>query len=337
MSSADLLDSELAVRNTGESKYDAAQRLLQIRGFELSLDQKLRVLDHLAGFEVKLELSGGDALITTDGMQLLAAASARFGRNRLSLTVTGAGVKRHLISRIASLIGEFNFTFDSAEPEDAVIRSRSYAASNLRLAKFMHAAGVGTRAEFPLTRSGARPEHLARLYLKLAAAGVDKLLLMRQFPVGRGMLLPEHLPTRDEYLSAIAALRELEKKYQRPELRLQCALRHIELATRKLTRGDTNPCDLGRVSYGLMSDGTLLASPWAVSPSGRPLHPSWILGNLAKSPLSEILAGSRSQAFIRRSDENFGECKVFSFLHSHRTEVAERFFDRADPLYHPAL
>jgi MoaA/NifB/PqqE/SkfB family radical SAM enzyme len=306
---------------------------LQLHGDELDYDGKLRILDHLAGFEVKLDLSGGDALVTNDGLPLLQVCSSRLGRSNVTLTVTGAGVRRNLIEPVSQLIGELNFTFDAASPADATVRPDNYAASNLKLAISMRSAGVATRAECPLTKSAAQPEHLTRLYMQLVDAGIDKLLIMRHFPVGRGSVLPEYIPSRDEYLSAITTLRELEARYARPAVHLQCALRHIEFSSQKLP---SNPCDLGRVSYGLMADGTLLASPWAVAENGKPLHPCWVLGNLAQTPLSEILRSVDSQTILKRADDNFGECKIFSFLYSRHPNPVERIFDKADPLYSAA-
>lgn len=83
----------------------------------------------------------------------------------------------------------------------------------------------------------------------------------------------------------------------------------------------------------LMADGTLLASPWAINSHGKPLHPAWILGNLAQEPLSKILASEYTQKLISRLDENYGYCKIFSFLNSKLDDPLDRIFDQADPLY----
>jgi MoaA/NifB/PqqE/SkfB family radical SAM enzyme len=333
--SSDLRDADRVQRLANEHKFATAQRIIQARGEELKYEEKVRVLDHLAGFNVKLDLSGGDALVTPDGLPLLEAASSRLGRSNLTLTVTGAGVRRESIGRVAELIGELNFTFNSASPADVVTRPRNYAASNLKLAQAVKRHGVITRAECPLTKTGTRPDHLRRLYDELAKAGIDKLLLMRQFPVGRGALLSEHVPSRSEYVRAIATIRELEAEHKGPSVHLQCALRHIEFAEGLAPLSSGNPCDLGHASYGLMTDGTLLASAWALNEHGRPLHPSWVLGNLSKSSLMEIIMTEKCQTILRRADENYGECKIFSFLHSRNTDTADRLFDRADPLYAP--
>jgi hypothetical protein len=151
---------------------------------------------------------------------------------------------------------------------------------------------------------------------------------MRLFAVGRGIFDPALVPSPDQYRKAINVLREMETQYRLPVLRLQCALKHFDgLAN------DENPCDLVRESFGLMADGTLLASPWAVGGEGGPLDETFVLGNLARTPLREILDSTRVREYENRQDENFGHCKIQAFLASKKKNSFDRIFDRTDPLY----
>jgi MoaA/NifB/PqqE/SkfB family radical SAM enzyme len=334
--SADLQSWQSLNRDDRENKFAAGQRMLQERGDELFLEQKLAVLHNLDGLKVKVDISGGDALITPDGLPLLKAASQMLGRNNVTLTITGAGIGRLAVEEVAPLISEFNFTYNAATPAEAVTRPENYATGNLRLARQMKLLGVSARAEFPLTTEAVHLDHLRRLYENLADARIDKLLVMRQFPVGRGELYPEHVPSAAEYLSAIVILRQLEAEFGAPKVKLQCALRFLEVHAGLAPPLESNPCDLGRVSYGLAADGTLLASPWVLNIHGRPLDQAWIIGNLAATRLVDLLATKKAQAFIARADENPGRCKVFSYLNSRRADPFERIFDNADPLYDPA-
>lgn len=333
MSTPDLSSYEQINVLAGENRYAAAQRVLQARGAELTYDGKLQVLENLAGLNVRVDISGGDALITPDGLPLLEAAAAKVGRMNVTLTVTGMRVPDGMLDRVAASIAEFNFTFNAAAPSDAVVRPSGYAEVNLRLAGKMKAKGVTARAECPLTRQAAEPEHLERLYSRLAREGIETLLIMRQFPVGRGRYQPEQIPSRAEYVSAIRTLRALEARGNGPRVKLQCALRHLEVLAGNAPASDANPCDLGLESYGLMADGTLLASPWAMNEHGRPLADHWVIGNLARQPLVDLLGSPKAQTFIRRANENHGQCKIFAALHSRRNDPLERVFDKTDPLY----
>lgn len=317
----------------GEDRYAAAQRILQENGEELRLEDKLKVLDHLAGFQTRVDISGGDALITPDGLPLLEACSRKLGKDNVTLTITGMHAKDEDLQRIAGWIAEFNFTFNAASREDAAVCPKGYAEVNLTLAEKMVALGVPARAECPLTRWSVQPEHLERLYERLAGMGAHTLLVMRQFTSGRGRLSPDEIPSREDYIQAIATLRELEARGNGPRVKLQCALKHLEVVAGLAAASEENPCDLGTASYGLMPDGTLLASPWAINEHGRPASDIWVLGNLATTPLATLLASDKAQAFIRRADENKGQCKIFAALNSKRLDAMDRVFDTSDPLY----
>ncbi|MGA7452948.1 MAG: SPASM domain-containing protein [Rhodoplanes sp.] len=163
---------------------------------------------------------------------------------------------------------------------------------------------------------------------------MDKLLLMRLFPVGRGGQLAHDILDADQYRAAISCLRRLERKYGRPALSLQCALRHLETRGSAPGHGEgSNPCDLVTESFGLAPDGRLLSSPWAINGKGQPMHEFFVLGNLANTPLSDILASRRVIDIRSRADDNFGHCKIFAFLNSNKPNPIDRLTDATDPLY----
>ena len=317
------------------SIYDTAARHRQALGLELTLPQKLALLENLDVVPVRLDASGGDILCVAENYEYLQAASARLGRENVTLTATGAGLSGYDAKDIVPLISEFNFTFDSASLADVSNRPRGYAKRNLDVGRYFAALGCSTRAEFPISRSTLSLDHLSRMYRALHASGIAKLLLMRLFPVGRGADFHHEIPRANEYREAISILRQLEQQYGSPKLYLQCALRHIETDAGAQSADTLNPCDMLRVSFGLMPDGTLLLSPWAVSRHGIPLDNALILGNLVRERLSTILELDRVKALLRQVDQNFGHCKVFAFLNSRLADPMSRLLDTADPLYVP--
>lgn len=308
--------------------FDQVLEARQKRGLELDLSGKRRVLDHLEGFKARIDFSGGDVLVVAENYRLLQEASERFGRDQITLTATGAGLARYKVPDVAPYIGELNFTYDSVSPEGNETRPAGYAIGNLKKAALFAQSGVRTRAECPLSSQNIEEKTLRQLYLDVHNAGVQKLLLMRLFPVGRGMLLASDIPTADEYRFAISVLRDMEAKYGSPAVKLQCALKFFDEY-----KGASNPCDLLSESFGLMADGTLLSSPWAVNSHGQPLDDAWVLGNLAETSLQDILNSPKAIEYKHRLAENFGHCKIHAFLNSKRTNSIDRIFDQADPLY----
>ncbi len=309
------------------SIFEQAGRFRQGQGLELGLERKMRILDHLEGFTPRLDFSGGDVLVMAENIEVIREAARRFGREAITITATGAGVSESNIEVLSPIVGRFNFTFDSAEG-GAPNRPHAYASSNLRAGRLLAEAGVAVRAELPLTRSNATASELNQIYETLHESKVDQILAMRLFPVGRGAAHSDQVPAPGEYLKAIRKLRELEVLHGRPKLRLQCALRHLEPDD-----GAENPCNAVTESFGIMPDGTLLRSAWAIDQLGKPLDPSWVLGNIAQLPLAHILDSDEVQAMRERADENFGHCKVFAFLNGRSDDPNERFYERADPLH----
>ena len=320
---------ESVVRKGNEDAFSAAARHFQHRGSELGLEAKLRILEHLEGFDVKLDFSGGDPLVLEENWIVLSEAARRFGSSRITLTATGRGISANKVGRLAGLIGEFNFTYDFNSSRDTSSRPSGYALSNLAFAKRVKNLGIRTRAELPLTKALCSAEKLEKIYRDLSCAGIDTLLLMRLFAAGRGSTHEASTPTPANYIEAIRTLRNLEASRDGPTVKLQCALRHLDGMSVLLE----NPCDLLSVSFGLMPDGTLLLSPWAVGPTGLPLSPEWVVGNLAKEPLRDLLGSAHLQELRSALGANFGHCKVFAFKNTSSGTFAERLLSRSDPLY----
>jgi len=308
------------------SIYEQAGRFRQRQGLELDLDAKLRVLDHLSGYSARIDFSGGDVLVLPENLEVIAKAAAKFGREAITITATSAGVGEAEATLLPSIVGHFNFTFDSTAPTSDN-RPPRYAAANLRAGRRMAEAGVSVRAELPLTRENIAPEELTRIYEELSDNGIGQLLAMRLFPVGRGAERKDQIPSPAQYLEAIRHLRRLEQTGG-PRVRLQCALRHLEAAG-----SGVNPCNAVTESFGIAPDGTLLRSAWAIDRRGKPLDPTWVLGNVARTNLSEILDTPQVREMRARADENHGHCKVFAFLNGTSADPADRFYEKADPLY----
>jgi MoaA/NifB/PqqE/SkfB family radical SAM enzyme len=323
-------ETRIPIKPGDDNVYELAYRHRAAQGLELTFEHKKRAIDNLEGFDARVDISGGDALLLRDNFQILKYASERLGKSNVSLTATGAGSSHYSATQLAPLVDEYNFTFDAESAFDVANRPSGYALGNLKKAEAFVKLGAKTRAELPLTKSIMSEDHLARVYKLLHQKGIGKLLLMRLFPVGRGSGLPQEIPSPADYRRTIEAMRRLEAVYKTPVLKLQCALKHL---TGEPLANNFNPCDLVHESFGLMADGTLLASPWAINGRGRPLDPVWILGNLAQTPLGEILASEKALEYKRRADENFGHCKIFSYLHGTSPRKMDRLFENADPLY----
>lgn len=329
LKSNSLQDSTIITRdrNVGDI-YAQAEKYLQDSGQELSFKEKLTVLDNLQDFEPKIDFSGGDPFISKDTIKLIHEASNRFGRNNVTVTATGAGLIRVDPIEVAPFIGELNFTYDSPSKDGNRLRPDGYSFSNLKRASEYSELGVKTRGETPLTKENVNLETLEQIYLDLHRFGIQTHLIMRLFPVGRGEHQSQDIPSNEEYKAAISLLRKLEQKYVYPKVKLQCALKHLD--NQNLSK---NPCDAVVESFGLMWDGTLLASPWAINSNGKPLNEDWTLGNLAQESMKRIMTQDKVKAFIKNGNNNFGHCKILAYLNHEQPRSQAAIFSKKDPLY----
>lgn len=298
-------------------------------GLELSLEQKLKVIENLKPYDVKMDFSGGDPLAIKETTKVIQKYSESFGRENVTLTATGAGLTRVIPKDIIDYVGELNFTYDTPTLINEECRPKGYAASNLKRAAQFASRGVKVRGETPLTIDNVDKTTLTKIYMDLHHASISTHLIMRLFPSGRGKFMEHKIPSLRQYQEAIEHLYFLESQYKYPKIKLQCALKFLDKRLH-----EKNPCDMATESFGLLPNGTLLASPWAIGPHGLPVDEMFILGNLVDTPMSEILASDNCRNFIKNADLNFGHCKMQSYFKGKdRQERRDRVFAPSDPLY----
>src|SRR3989344_5613718 len=326
LNTVDILEKE-----RGKSIFDLAAERRQKQGLELNLEQKLQVLENLRGnYIVKINLSGGDPLVVSENLHIIKMASELFGKNNTQISTTGAGLSRYKPEELASFIGKLKFSYDGPNGIYNPNRPLTYNDSNLRKASRFSENGIFTIAEVPLSVRNIDPLVIALLYENLSQAKIDQALIMRLFPVCRGMNVPQELPTREQYLRAIEKFKELEKQYKKPEIRLQCALKHLYNENRN---NESNPCDLFRESFAITSKGILITSAWAIGPTGEPLDEAFVLGDVSKNHIEELLRSEKARYYQEHLADNFGQCKIFSYLNSRKQNPLERIHDKSDPLY----
>lgn len=309
--------------------FDMALYQRQKIGAELNYEQKIQVLDNILPTQAKIDFSGGDPLACYENYLVIKEASNRFGKNNISITGTGASFNRYEPKDIASIVETLDFTFDEPTTSDPTNRPAGYNNSNLSMAKIFATLGLRTRAQLPIHSGNLENTKIVSIYNELHNAGIEELLLMRVFPVGRGNHLSglNYTVSRKDYLTAIEQYQELENRLKYPKVVLQCALKSV---TNK--NFNQNPCDLMQNSFGITPKGNLLISAWATSFENSPYSDLFVLGNLSEKSLDTLLNTSKVHEYQSKLDNNWGHCKMFSFLNSD-TKSANSLFEKNDPLY----
>lgn len=310
---------------SGGSIYEQAANFLKEKKLALSLDKKLQVLENLKGISPKIDFSGGDMLLVSENLLVVKRAAELFGKDNVSITATGMGMKVGDISKYIPYIGELEFTYDNAD-SDYDYRQKGYNSSNLDFISSLAAAEIKTKAQIPLTGLNSDPENIRKIYENLQKAGVNSILLMRTFPVGRGATNYSEQMNAEDYIKLINEFRQLEKQLKGPKIKLQCALKYLfpdEL--------ETNPCSFLSSSVGITDQGELIASPWAYDQNGQVIDPGFIIGDLTKDKFTDLMAQPNVQEIAARLDENYGHCKMFAYLLNEPAFCS--IFLNSDPLY----
>lgn len=305
---------------------DAVRSSHQISAPEPSLDEKLQIIRSIATLPVKLDISGGDPLVSGDNLNVIRYASSLIGKQNVTVTATGISLSNgHCLKELCNNIAELNITYDSPLTSSCTTRPDQYLIQNHDAIKCFLAFGGSVRAECPLTVDNARIDTIRSIYMELHALGVQNLLLMRYFPVGRALGRTDIIPAKHAIEKVIAEAERLAEIYIYPQVSFQCALKSM-ISIGK----DINPCDLLKRSLGVMPNGNVLLSPWAYGHSGEALDPRWVIGNLLKDTMVSIMQKPRVLELIERLNENTGHCKVYAWLNSKKGNFIERLVDKSD-------
>ena len=238
---------------------------------ELSLEDKLKIVDNLDMNSLDIDISGGEPLLFRENIGVIERLSKKFGRENISITTTGRGLALVDKNVLKNIIGEVGFTYDFPH-EPNPLRPKGYNSSNLeQIKQIVEIGGLRTMAQIPLTKLNVNESIIRGIYRNLTEARVESLHLMKFFPVGRGAHRLDLSLTDQEYQTAIKIYRKLESSGG-PRVYVQTALRD----------SDKNSSHLNITFRGL-----LLSDPWAYDHHGEPLE-EFILGDLKYQKFSEI-------------------------------------------------
>lgn len=238
---------------------------------ELSLEDKLRIVDNLDMPNFDIDVSGGEPLLFSENVGIIERLSKKFGRNNISITTTGRGLALVDKDTLKEIVGEVGFTYDFPyEPNS--LRPKGYNSSNLeQIKQVVKIGGMRTMAQIPLTKLNVDEGIIRDVYRNLSHAKVERLHLMKFFPVGRGAHRLDLSLTDQEYQTAIKMYKKMESP-EGPRVYVQTALRDS---------------DKNSSHFNITFRGLLLSDPWAYNHHGEPLD-EFILSDLRYQKFSEI-------------------------------------------------
>lgn len=312
-------------KKQNESIYDTAIRDRQSKGLEATFEEKIRALNNLPDKNVEIDFAGGDPLVCTENLEVIKQAREKYGKENISVTSTGIGLKMVSDDYINENIGTIDITYD--EPEKIWLeRPKSYNSSNvLAASKVKKFHDTKIRAQIPIHHGNSEIPSIEKIFKELHENHIDEILLMRVFHTGRG--LNEGKQKKFDYEKIYKTYLKLQNKYGYPKVKLQCALKG------NLVKQESNPCDLMQGSFGMNSKCQLLVSAWANGFNGEVLDDAFYLGDLKVEKFSEIEKTKKFITYKKMLDNNFGHCKIFSYQNKNENSQYKGLFEKIDPLY----
>lgn len=250
---------------------------------DISLEEKLAVIENIDVLNVSLDISGGDPLMFDENLELIRRISKKLGKDSISITSTGKGLERINLEDLSSHVCEVGFTYDFPH-EPSPDRPLGYNSHNLELAREVKKAGIRTMAQVPLIRSNFSKEIIEEIYKNLYEIGADKLLIMRFSESGRGISRKELSLNQNEIDQSLGHYRQLEKEYGTPKIR-----------TTPSVKGKF----LGKIltSLNISNNGLLLSNPWSYTSGGVPEDYA-VLGDLTNEKFSNMAGRNVYQRFL---------------------------------------
>jgi len=256
---------------------------------DLSLEQKLKVVENIDVQNITIDISGGEPLMFEENLELIRLISKKLGKDSVSVTSTGKGLERVSLKDLSEYVYEIGFSYDFPF-EPSPDRLLWYNSHNLEWASKLSHYGIKTMAQVPLLKSNCSNEIARGIYRNLFEGGIDRILLIRFSESGRGIARQELSLNQEEIGLLLRHYRCLEKEYGKPRVKVTPSV-----------RGDF----LGKVltSLNISNNGLLLSNPWAYSLGGTP-EDYCILGNLTEEKFSDLAGRNIYQRFFLQLRRN---------------------------------
>ena len=175
---------------------------------EISLENKLKIIQNLDYPNVKIDVSGWEPLLFSEWLEVLKNLSDKFWRDKIALTSTWAwniDFSMKNMKLLESYIWNIDFTYDWAE--DLPYRPNNYSQNNLLFAsKFSRS--VNKTAQIVITSQNISSSNIKRTIMELKANNIDNIFLIKFYPIGRwanykDLLVPVSIARQaiDEYIS----------------------------------------------------------------------------------------------------------------------------------------
>ena len=262
---------------------------------ELSQEQKLDIVRQVKelcnnGYDVRMDLSGGE--IFTDipnHTKLLKELSVVLGKDKVGVSCSGWGITPELAQFLAETVHDVEMTMDTVPGHLYKLRPSKYSAVAAKAAALLKAAGCTVGLQTVVGSYNNSYQDAKEVFDWMCDHKIDNWSILRFFASGRGANFPEAELTDtacEDYVCMVKALVEASTKQYKPEVDFHYLMPGHEK--------HTGECRCVRHSIGILPNGDVVACFWALDSSTGIVDPKFLLGNVKKNSLLEILNGEKA-------------------------------------------
>lgn len=267
---------------------------------EMTLTQKLQAADELRKINCRVDLSGGEVMLNkADHLILLDRLANNIGKENLGLSCSGAGIDDDTARRISTLVSEVEMTMDANPDRTFCFRPTKYHKTAAQAVRFLTKYGVRVGMQTVVTQAH-KTGVLEDLYSWLCEAGINNWSILKFFPSGRGRDFPYLELTDSECLNIVNRIKALDAgntSTRKPKLDIHYQMPGTE---------KSGQCRCVKKSVGILPDGRVTACFWGLDAEGRLLDDRFLLGDLTRQGIEEVLASPNAMYW----KSYCGECQI---------------------------
>ncbi len=317
---------------------------------ELEAKDKLKVLNSICTAKSlikSLDFAGGDPLHFDESTTIIQSAIEQLGKDKVSITTTGAGVFAALDDEFLGTVKHCEITIDashenlrdSSTPDITCIsrNEKNYSNNNFEQIKLISKHADSLTINIPVINddlSDAEIENLISkiVWLKEHTADIEiSTSIIRLMPVGKlAQTMDKEVYKKYNPIEVISKIKS-KLESENIKCRLHCSLRALSCFGDDILH---NHCSMLENKLGIDCEGNVFACAWGgyIRSNNPPTKNPFYLGNLTRVPLIKILnESSKTPYYVSIMNEidtnkyrNF--CSVVSYYNN------KELFKNYDPL-----
>lgn len=257
---------------------------------ELTLDQKLDVVRQvrelsLNGYNVSVDLSGGEIFTNIpDHTKLLQAFSEALGKDKVGVSCSGFNIDKELADFLGKTVSDVEMTMDTPPSVHYKRRPDGYSIAAANAVPLLKKAGCKVGLQTVVSACNSSRENAQAVFSWACENGVDNWSILKFFASGRGAKYQDDVMSDTECANYVHMVREIADSsdaLHKPKVDF-----HYLMPGHEKFNGE---CRCVRHSIGILPNGMVVACFWALDSCTNAIAPKYLLGNVTKTSLLEIL------------------------------------------------